>query len=507
MLRFLRPILMTLLLCCAALPLRAAEAPAAGADAAADRQATATARPAQPEAPVANAYAMTIGEAARLAVDVMHFSVADYEYDRIRQVIRFTQVTGDGGFMIGRVEPRLLKASFGRTAGVTFDVRMLGASGVAKDAQTAFAEGLKADLEREAARRRVPTVAVIWPETVADRAEIVEAKRTVPREADVFEKFIKRRSPDPVEGVWERHDGDVLVGIYRDQELPGKVYRAMVLEPPADSGWRAGEIKFEMELIEQDLASGPFYRDDRARADVVWRVGEEDLVALNTPGTGVVRYSRLGPRLKFDGEPLHNGSAWVAAPGGYVVTNHHVIEDAEDIRVGFREGPWSAAKVVADDERLDIAVLKVAEPGFLGPPLHLSAGPVYPDGAAVTVLGYPLARRLGERIKVTTGVVSGQTGDKDDPTRLQHSAATQPGSSGGPVLDSHGNVIGVAVSTLRGEKVEQVNFAVKAGYVRLLLQGFGIDPEAPSATPARSAQEIARDLRGSVLPVWIRRAE
>ena len=349
-------------------------------------------------------------------------------------------------------------------------------------------------------------ISVIWPRVLADRADIPEAKRLVPREADVFEKYIKRRPPDPIEGVWERLDGKVRVGIYRDLEMPGSVYRAMVLDPPVDSGWQPGDIKFEMELIEDDLASGPLFSDDRARSDVVWRVERENLVALNGPdGGGAVRYVRLGPRIRLDREPLQNGSGWVASASGHVVTNYHVIEDADEVRVGFREGPWRPAKVVVADERLDLAILAVEDADILGPPLAFAAAPAYPDGAEVTVLGYPLAKRLGEQMKVTAGVINGQTGDHGDPTRLQHSAATQPGSSGGPVLDRQGNVIGVSVSTLRGKDVEQVNFAIKAGYVRLLLEGQGIETRNGADGPARTPQQLAADLRGSILPVWVAR--
>lgn len=458
----------------------------------------------QPGEMVAKAWALTLAEAAELAAEVLRYRVADHQHDQVRQVVRFTHVTPEGAFMLGLVEPRLLRASFGRQGGVTFHVEMLGAGGAGEAARDALAAELDAALQQEAARRHVPVVSVIWPEVLSDRAEIVEAERTVPRRADVFEKFIRRRPPDPVEGVWRRHDGQMLVGIYRNLEAPGRIYHAMVLEAPKNGAWRAGEIKFEMELLEEDLASGPLFRDDRARADIVWRVERENLVALNGP-EGAVRYVRLGPRIDFDREPLHNGTGWVATAEGHVVTNFHVIKDAAEIRVGFREGPWRPARVIIADERMDLAVLEVENPDILGPPLPLAAGPAYPDGAEVTVLGYPLARRLGEKMKVTTGVVNGQNGDKGDPTRLQHSAATQPGSSGGPVVDRHGNVVAVSVSHLKGGDVEQVNFAIKIGYLRLLLEGFGITPLHAAETPARAPDVIAADLRGSVLPVWTTR--
>ncbi|WP_417517402.1 S1C family serine protease [Minwuia sp.] len=480
----------------------------AAAEQARDDDPVAVARPALPPHAIVNAWQLPIADAAALAEQAIRNKVTDLQRDPVRHTLRFTKAASDGGFILGRVEPRLVRSGLDNTTGIVFDIRLHGASGVVARAQKGFAHSLRRQIEDVARLRNIAIAAIVWPETLPDRAEITEASRRVPREPHVFEKFIRGRKPDPVEGIWQRTDGRIQVGVYRELEQPGRIYRAMVLEAPEDGVWRPGEIKFELEMLEENLGSGALFRDDRARAETVWRFENGHLVALNAmPGGHVVRYARLGPKIKFDQEKLHNGTGWVVSENGYVVTNHHVIKKAEEIRVGFREGPWRPATVVLSDERMDIAILKVDEPDVLGPVLPLTGDRISPDGSAVTAVGFPLARRLGEKFKVTAGVISGQAGDKGDLTRLQHTAALQPGSSGGPLLDRHGNVVGVSVSLLKGSQVQDVNFAIKIGYLKLLLDGFDVPYQTGTPAEDLDPQQIAERVRGSVLPIWIKRTE
>ncbi|WP_416898799.1 MAG: S1C family serine protease [Minwuia sp.] len=511
-----RLFLVSILIAAAAVPAAAQEAAPVADQSAAEAAPSArivpppdaVAMPFIPPESIINAWKLSIADAAALAELALKDHVADLQVDPVRQTLRFTQSVANGAFILGQVEPRLVQSGLDKTRGVIFDIRILGASGVVEQAQKAHAHALRRRIEETARLKNVRVNAIVWPETLPDRSEIAVAEATVPREREPFEKFIRRRKPDPVEGVWERTDGKVRVGVYRELLAPGRVYSAMVLDAPDDSVWETGEIKFELEMLEENLGSGPLYRDDRARAETVWRFEEGHLVALNAqPGGHVVRYDRVGPSINFDKEPLHNGTGWVVSDRGHVVTNYHVVEDATEIRVGFREGPWRPATVLLSDERMDIAVLKVEDPAVLGPALKLRAGALYPDGADATAVGFPLAQRLGEQLKVTAGVVSGQTGDKGDLTRIQHTAALQPGSSGGPLVDRHGNVAAVAVSLLRGNQVQDVNFAIKIGYLKLLLDGFGVPYQIGGSERDLSSELIADEVRGSVLPIWVDRPD
>lgn len=466
------------------------------------------ARPALPPHSIVNAWRITIADAAALAEKAVRSLVTDLQPDPVRHTIRFARTFRNGGFVLGRVEPQLVRSGLDGARGVTFNIVLHGASGVTDRESRIFAHQIRNRLEATARLRGIDIVPVIWPETLPDRTEIALADTTVPRQKEVFEKYIRRRKPDPVEGVWERADGKVQVGIYRELLEPGRVYRAMVLGVPDGSDWQAGEIKFELEMLEEGLLSGPLYGDDRARAETVWRFERGHLVALSgRPGGDVIRYARLGPRMNFDEEPLKNGTGWVASADGHIVTNFHVIEDTIHIRVGPRDGPWQEASVLLADERTDIAILKIDDPSQFGPPLALADDNQPGDGAELTAVGYPLAKRLGEQLKVTAGVVSGQSGDKGDVTRLQHTAALQPGSSGSPVFDRYGHVAAVAVSLLQGSQVQDVNFAIKIGYLKLLLDGYDIRYRTAAPGEALTPEEIAARYRASIVPVWVERKD
>lgn len=466
------------------------------------------AQPALPPHSIVNAWELPIAKAASMAEAALRSRVTDLQPDPVRHTLRFTKTFKDGGFILGRVEPKLVRSGLDGETGIVFEIIVHGSSGVDERERRRYIHHLKNRLEATARLRNLTVVPIIWPETLPDRAEIPLAARTVPRERDVFGKYIRKRKPDPVEGIWERDDGRIVVGVFRELLEPGNVYKAMVINAPEESDWQPGEIKFELELLEEGLLSGALYGDDRARANTVWRFEMGHLVALNArPGGNVVRYARVGPSVKFDVPPHRNGTGWVLTGDGHIVTNHHVIRDAIEIRVGERDGQWQAATVVLADERTDLAILKVENPAVLGPPLRLAQADTPADGAALTAVGFPMAKRLGENLKVTAGVVSSQTGDRGDLTRVQHTAALQPGSSGSPLFDRHGNVTAVAVSILKGAQVQDVNFAIKIGYLKLLLDGFGISYATGETAAPLDAEQIAARARSSVIPLWVERAE
>ena len=104
-------------------------------------------------------------------------------------------------------------------------------------------------------------------------------------------------------------------------------------------------------------------------------------------------------------------------------------------------------------------------------------------GEDITTLGYPFGKTISSKIKLTSGVVSSLSGIGDEFTRMQIDAALQPGNSGGPIYDSYGNVIGVAVAKAGifyflaefGTLPENMNFGIKPSVVKTFLQSNGVD--------------------------------
>ena len=141
------------------------------------------------------------------------------------------------------------------------------------------------------------------------------------------------------------------------------------------------------------------------------------------------------------------GSGFVVSPDGYVITNDHVVEGADDtLSVAFSDGTTSAATLVGRDPESDIAVLKVAKAD--APPVEFGDSDQIAVGDPVLAFGSPLALVN----TVTSGIVSAldrtiQAGEPGGTTRyyaaIQTDAAVNQGNSGGPLVDAAGKVIGV----------------------------------------------------------------
>jgi len=181
-------------------------------------------------------------------------------------------------------------------------------------------------------------------------------------------------------------------------------------------------------------------------------------------------------RERADQKPgISTGTAFFVTQDGYAVTAYHVVKDSADIRVRDANGVVHAARLVRVDPANDIAVIKV-----LGKFEYLPIAPstTARRGTSVFTIGYPQVDIQGIEPKVTEGIISSLSGIQDDPRVFQITTPVQPGNSGGALVTSSGEVVGVVASRLsnawmltnRGELPQNVNYAVKSGYLMEVLQ-------------------------------------
>ncbi|WP_448951757.1 Do family serine endopeptidase [Labrys neptuniae] len=135
------------------------------------------------------------------------------------------------------------------------------------------------------------------------------------------------------------------------------------------------------------------------------------------------------------------GSGFVIDPSGIIVTNNHVIDDADDIEVNFNDGSKLKAKLLGRDKKVDVAVLKV------DPPKPLKAVK-FADSDKVRVGDWAMAigNPFGLSSTVTLGIISARNRDINSgpyDNYLQTDAAINKGNSGGPLFDMDGGVIGI----------------------------------------------------------------
>ena len=193
---------------------------------------------------------------------------------------------------------------------------------------------------------------------------------------------------------------------------------------------------------------------DASESDAADAAADEPFAALyDAVIPSIVRIRGYGPS-----GPLGEGSGWVWTEGT-LVTNAHVVANAETVRVPFYEGEWRVADLLGTDAYSDLAALSVANrPDYARPLSFVDDQP--PVGTRVAALGAPFG--LGGSL--SAGVVSGQ--DRSVRTvsefsvadAVQTDAALNPGNSGGPLVTLDGDVAGV-VSQAGGENV---GFAVSA---------------------------------------------
>lgn len=188
------------------------------------------------------------------------------------------------------------------------------------------------------------------------------------------------------------------------------------------------------------------------------------------PGLGVIH--RSGPDA--------SGSGFVVTGDGYIVTNRHVVNGCQRVAIRADSAPGWRAQVVAVHPRDDLAIVR-ADASF-GDVAAFRVGTAVRPGDEIVAVGFPLAGLLADEPNVTTGSVSALAGIHNDPTILQMSAPVQQGSSGGPLFDASGNVVGVVVTKLNarivaeetGDLPQNVNFALKAEVARTFLDALAI---------------------------------
>ncbi len=170
----------------------------------------------------------------------------------------------------------------------------------------------------------------------------------------------------------------------------------------------------------------------------------------------------------FFGQYISNGagSGVVFTTDGYIVTNHHVIDGASKINVTLRNGTSYSAKVIGDDAKTDLALLKIDATG-LTPAVLVADSDKLKVGQTAIAIGNPLGQLGGT---VTSGIVSALGREieveGETMTLLQTSAAINPGNSGGGLFDDKGNLIGIVNAKSGGVNIEGLGFAIPANTVR-----------------------------------------
>jgi len=174
-------------------------------------------------------------------------------------------------------------------------------------------------------------------------------------------------------------------------------------------------------------------------------------------------------RISSQGDTVDMGSGFVYDNLGHIITNAHVVADANKATVTFLDGSQYSAEIIGKDKFTDIAVIKVSEKPRLLHPLQIGDSSLLQVGEQVAAIGNP----FGLSGSMTSGIVSqmGRLLATQDtgfsiPDVIQTDAAINPGNSGGPLLNMKGQVIGIntAIQSGTGE-FSGIGFAVPSNTI------------------------------------------
>ena len=263
------------------------------------------------------------------------------------------------------------------------------------------------------------------------------------------------------QGVLTRINGEILDGNWKNDEFI--IPESSVATTPAEPAFP--------EVPEKSVATTP---TEPASPEV-----PESSVATTPAEPASPREPDIADLLQ-----AASGSGFAVSYDGYIVTNNHVIDGCENVRVHSR-GSVVDAVVVSRDPLNDLAVIKAD----FSPNAIFAIDNSNPQlMQEIYVAGYPFGQNVSSSLKVTRGIVSALTGIGNNFSNIQIDAAIQPGNSGGPIFNQDGNVIGVAVATLDaaialeafGAIPQNTNFGIKANVVSSFLASNSIESVSPA---------------------------
>ena len=228
-------------------------------------------------------------------------------------------------------------------------------------------------------------------------------------------------------------------------------------------------VKTNAILIDDGLLEFSYYAPD-SETEIV--VGDSYITGMKFKFDH--KWVKIAPQTKKYTEfKPKSGTGFGISSDGIIVTNYHIIDGANSIYVrgiNFDFTKTYKAKVLISDKSNDLSLIQIEDDEFkfLDTIPYVIKTNLAGVGENIFVLGYPLRATMGDEIKLTNGIISSRTGFQGDVTSYQISAPVQPGSSGGPLFDNQGNLIGIV--SAKHLDAENVSYAIKALYLTSLLE-------------------------------------
>lgn len=267
---------------------------------------------------------------------------------------------------------------------------------------------------------------------------------------------------------------------------------------------RAASVASVVPVLEAPaLGAAPAAVDGTTSFRSAARAASPAVVSINTSKAAVSSAQNADPWFRFffgdqaQSQPQTGlGSGVIVSPAGYVLTNNHVIEEADEIEVILNDGRKSAAKVIGTDPETDLAILKIELNDL--PVITLGNSDALEIGDQVLAIGNP----FGVGQTVTSGIVSAlgrtQLGINTFENFIQTDAAINPGNSGGALVDVNGHLMGIntAIYSRSGGSMG-IGFAIPTSTARNVLDAIVRDGQVTRGWIGVEPQDLTPELAES----------
>ncbi len=312
--------------------------------------------------------------------------------------------------------------------------------------------------------------------------------------------YIKERKPHEntnyneysLKSYWELNGADMIEGIYENviktDDMPKYRlalkrsvvgYSLIYLSGATNSIWKTGDIKaYLTPTATPNIFKAIWFMENKTPQDNLYIAFESGSMKIIWTDRKENFYIKLYPTSNDNirinrGHGLSTGTGFALTTNGYIVTNHHIVNGANTIIVKGVNGDFSKsykARLIVADPNNDLAIIQINDASFssLGTPPYSIKTTQADVGSDIFVLGYPLTATMGDEVKLTNGIISARSGFQGDITSYQISAPIQPGSSGAPLFDKNGYLIGVVNAKHIG--AENAGYAVKVSYLKILAE-------------------------------------
>lgn len=295
----------------------------------------------------------------------------------------------------------------------------------------------------------------LYEEAMRKRHEQEAREKVAAEEAERLKQQPKRKRPKKISRILTAaamfimmllagFGGGYLAGQYTKQDVP--------ISNEADAGTENNEDSAVLQTT-----------TDKSDTQVTGDVSD----IVEKAADSVVEIDIGSKKSPFSTETVKEGagSGVIVTKDGYIVTNYHVVDGAEEITVRLNDGTEYKATLIGTDKKTDLAILKIEATGLT--PVTFADSDAVEVGEIAVAIGNPLGELGGT---VTSGIVSAKerevTIENETMSLLQTSAAVSPGNSGGGLFDKDGNLIGIVNAKSAGTGVEGLAFAIPSNTVR-----------------------------------------